>query len=73
MTAGDLFGTRDYLQNNYLYRMAGAVLGIFGNSKQEAMYPFYTVDAEGQPLNGANRYTLHFAADHLPPCMPFGR
>lgn len=71
VTAGDLFGTRDYLQNNYLYRMAGAVLGIFGNSKQEAMYPFYTVDAEGQPLNGANRYTLHFAADHLPPVHAF--
>lgn len=71
VTAGDLFGTRDYLQNNYLYRMAAAVLGIFGNSKQEAMYPFYTVDAEGQPLSGANRYTLHFAADHLPPVHAF--
>lgn len=71
VTSGDLFGTRDYLQNNYLYRMAAAVLGIFGNTKQEAMYPFYTVDAEGQPLSGANRYTLHFAADHLPPVNAF--
>lgn len=71
VTSGDLFGTRDYLQNNYLYRMAAAVLGIFGNSKQEAMYPFYTVDAEGQPLSGANRYTLHFAADQLPPVNAF--
>ncbi|MFQ4140390.1 DUF1254 domain-containing protein [Nodosilinea sp. PGN35] len=71
VTAGDLFGTRDYVQNNYLYRMAGAVLGIFGNSKQEAMYPFYTVDSQGQPLNGANRYTLHFSADHLPPVHAF--
>ncbi|WP_052050871.1 DUF1254 domain-containing protein [Leptolyngbya sp. KIOST-1] len=71
VTSGDLFGTRDYLQNNYLYRMAAAVLGIFGNSKQEAMYPFYTVDAEGQPLSGANRYTLHFAADQLPPVHAF--
>jgi hypothetical protein len=71
VTTGDLFGTRDYLQNNYLYRMAGAVLGIFGNSKQEAMYPFYTVDGEGQPLSGTNRYTLHFAADQLPPVNAF--
>ncbi len=71
VTPSDLFGTRDYLQNNYLYRMAGAVLGIFGNSKQEAMYPFYTVDGEGQPLSGANRYTLHFAADQLPPVNAF--
>jgi hypothetical protein len=39
VTSGDLFGTREYLKNNYLYRMAAAVLGIYGNSKQEAMYP----------------------------------
>ncbi len=71
VTSGDVFGTREYLQNNYLYRMAAAVLGIFGNSKQEAMYPFYTVDADGQPLSGANRYTLHFAADQLPPVNAF--
>jgi hypothetical protein len=30
VTSGDLFGTREYLRNNYLYRMAGAVLGIYG-------------------------------------------
>ena len=47
VTSGDLFGTRAYLRNNYLYRMAGAVLGIYGNSKQEAMYPAYLVDATG--------------------------
>ena len=41
VTSGDLFGTREYLKNNYLYRMAAAVLGIYGNSKQEAMYPIY--------------------------------
>jgi hypothetical protein len=45
VTSGDVFGTRDYLKNNYLYRMAAAILGIFGNSKAEAMYPLYTVDA----------------------------
>jgi NADH-quinone oxidoreductase subunit F len=46
VTAGELFGTREYLENNYLYRMAGAVLGIYGNSKQEAMYPAYAIDAD---------------------------
>jgi len=71
VTAGDLFGTREYLKNNYLYRMAAAVLGIFGNSKQEAMYPVYSVDADGQPLNGTNRYTLHFAPDQFPPVNAF--
>ena len=33
VTSGDIFGTREYLKNNYLYRMAAAVLGIYGNSK----------------------------------------
>src|SRR5947208_5503527 len=45
VTSGDVFGTREYLKNNYLYRMAAAVLGIYGNSKLEAMYPMYLVDA----------------------------
>ena len=44
VTAGDVFGTREYLKNNYLYRMAGAVMGIYGNSKLEAMYPVYAID-----------------------------
>ena len=71
VTSGDLFGTREYLKNNYLYRMAGAVLGIYGNSKQEAMYPVYAVDAAGQKLDGANRYTVHFAPGQLPPVNAF--
>jgi hypothetical protein len=71
LTAGDAFGTREYLKNNYMYRMAAAVLGIYGNSKQEAMYPTYTLDANGQKLDGANRYTLRFAADQLPPVNAF--
>jgi hypothetical protein len=71
VTAGDLFGTREYLKNNYLYRMAAAVLGIFGNSKMEAMYPAYEVDADGQNLNGTNSYALRFAPDQLPPVNAF--
>ena len=69
VTSGDVFGTREYLKNNYLYRMAGAVLGIGGNSKQEAMYPVYAVDAAGQKLDGANQYTLHFASGRAPTCQ----
>lgn len=71
IASGDLFGTREYLKNNYLYRMAAAVLGIYGNSKQEAMYPFFTVDSAGQKLTGANRYTLRFAPGQLPPINAF--
>jgi hypothetical protein len=71
VTSGDVFGTREYLKNNYLYRMAAAVLGIYGNSKQEAMYPLYGVDSDGQKLTGANRYTLHFTNGQLPPVNAF--
>jgi hypothetical protein len=69
--SGDMFGTRDFLKNNYLYRMAAAILGIYGNSKQEAMYPFYSADANGQPLTGARKYTLRFAPGQLPPVNAF--
>ena len=71
VTSGDVFGTRAYLKNNYLYRMGAAVLGIWGNSKQEALYPIYYVDEAKQKLNGSNRYTLRFAPGRLPPVNAF--
>ena len=71
VTVGDIFGTREYLDNNYLYRMTAGVLGLYGNSKHEAMYPFYGVDSDGQPLTGASRYALRFAPGQLPPVHAF--
>jgi hypothetical protein len=71
VSSGDVFGTREFLKNNYLYRMAAAALGIYGNSKQEAMYPTYYVDATKQKLDGANRYALRFAPGQLPPVNAF--
>ncbi len=71
VTSGDLFGSKDELKDNYLYRMAGAVQGIFGNSKQEAMYPNLATDSTGAPLDGANNYTLTFAPGQLPPANAF--
>ena len=70
ITSGDLFGTRAFLKNNYLYRMV-ATIGIWGNSKQEAMYPVYRVDVDRQELTGANRYILRFAPGRLPPVNAF--
>lgn len=67
----DGFGTREALNGNYLFRMAAAVLGIYSNSKEEAMYPAYFVDAENKPLNGLNRYRLRFGAGRLPPVNAF--
>ena len=71
ISGADAFGTREYLKNNYAYRMIAAVLGIWGNSTAEAIYPMYYVDSDGEKLDGANRYTLRFGADELPPANAF--
>jgi hypothetical protein len=71
VTSGDLFGTRESVKNNYILRMAGDLLGIYGNSKAEAMYPIYTVDSAGQKLDGINRYMLHFAPGQFPAANAF--
>lgn len=72
VTSGDLFGSRDDLKGNYLYRYAGATLGIFGNSPEEAADIGYFADKEGQPLDASTRnYTLRFDKDGLPPAEAF--
>lgn len=70
-TSADGFGTRAFLKGDYMARMSSAVLGIYGNSKAEALYPVYFVDAKSRPLSGANRYTLRFAPGQLPPVNAF--
>ncbi|MCT0213611.1 DUF1254 domain-containing protein [Synechococcus sp. CS-1326] len=72
VTSGELFGTRDFLNNNYLSRMTAAVLGIYGNSREEALYPVYFVDAAGQKLDGSrSNYRLRFGPNQLPPVNSF--
>ena len=70
--SGDMFGTRKSLKNNYLFRMFAAVAGIYGNSKDEAVYDLYAADGGGQPLDGArHRYAVRFAPGQLPPVNAF--
>jgi hypothetical protein len=71
LSSGDFFGTREMLKDNYLYRMAGAVIGIYGNTKEEALYPVFDTDADGAPLTGANNYTYRFPPGQLPPVNAF--
>jgi hypothetical protein len=70
-SSADAFGTRAFLDGRYIDRMTGAVLGIYGNSKEEAIYPAYFVDAAGKMLDGAKRYRLRFASGALPPVNAF--
>lgn len=72
VTSADAFGTREHLKNNYLYRWGGDVVGIYGNSAEEAIYPMFSVDADGQPLDAhAHHYELRFAPGQLPPVNAF--
>lgn len=72
LTSADAFGTRERLKNNYLLRMGGAVLGIYGNTAEEAIYPLYFVDNLKKPLNAAQKnYTVHFEPGQLPPVDAF--
>lgn len=74
-SAGDMsnfFGTRAFLHNDYVARATGAQMGIGANSKQEALYPLYEKDAEGQVLDGSKaHYTLRFPPGHFPPVNAF--
>jgi hypothetical protein len=70
-TSADAFGARGFLNGDYMSRFSGAVLGIYGNSKDEAIYPVYFVDNERKPLSGASRYSLKFEPGQLPPVNAF--
>jgi hypothetical protein len=66
------FGTREFLKNDYLSRFAGAKLGLYGNSAEEAIYIPYFVDAEGKPADASqHNYELTFAKGQLPPGHAF--
>jgi len=72
VASSDLFGTREFLKNNYLYRFAGAKLGLYGNSGEEAIYLPYFVDSNHQLLDAAKaRYTVRFPKGQLPPVQAF--
>ncbi|AGB24077.1 hypothetical protein Mycsm_03806 [Mycobacterium sp. JS623] len=69
--SAQFFGTAEDLKGNYLYRMAGAIFGIYGNTAAEALYPGLVHDSTGAPLTGDNNYTVKFAPGQLPPVNAF--
>lgn len=71
ITPGDCYGTRAYLKNNHLYRATAIYLAGNAQPKEEVIYPFIAVDADGRPFDGANRYTIRFAPDEMPPARQF--
>lgn len=71
VSSTDGFGIREFLQGKYIDRMLSAAYGIYGNTKEEALYPAYFVDSTGQPLDGKYKYELKFPAGQLPPVKSF--
>ncbi len=55
----------------YTYRAAWTYFGVGGNLVEDAMYPLTLVDSDGNKLNGANNYVLHFAKNEIPPVDAF--
>ncbi|MBM4114198.1 MAG: DUF1254 domain-containing protein [Phycisphaerae bacterium] len=56
---------------DYLKRAVVAAFGWPANLQKDAVYPYTTVDSKGEPLTGANKYTLTFAKGQTPPVDGF--
>jgi hypothetical protein len=57
--------------NYYLKRAMVAQAGLGANLPEDAIYPLNLGDEAGRPLDGASRYTIHFAKSDTPPVNAF--
>ena len=62
-SATEVFGTREFLNGNYLGRAAGAHFGLWGNSKEEANYFMLKTEGQGE---------ITFGPNELPPLTDIG-
>jgi len=56
---------------DYRFRAAIAYSALGYNLPQDAVYPSLARDSEGRPLDGNERYVLHFGKGELPPVRAF--
>jgi hypothetical protein len=64
-------GLGSYGPKTYMKRAVVAAFGWPANQQEDAVYPSTEVDSSGQPLTGANKYTLTFAKGETPPVNGF--
>ncbi len=57
--------------NYYLKRAIVSQLGLGANVPEDAIYPLNLADGSGKPLDGTNKYILHFEKSELPPVGAF--
>ncbi len=68
----EIYGTREYLKNDYLKRAVAAKVGLYGDSREEEMQSLYLKDGEGNPLDAAKTpYVLKLVPGDLPPVNAF--
>ena len=63
ISATGAFGSREFLNKNYLIRAAGAQFGLWGNSQDQASYFMFKAEGAGE---------LRFEKDELPPLSDVG-
>ncbi len=63
-SSNGLFGTREFLDGDYMKRAVAAAMGLYGNSLEEAWYGGYEGD-------GTSPRVIHFAAGQTPPARFF--
>ena len=56
---------------DYMKRAVVAAFGWPANLQDDAVYPYTEIDAKGEKLSGAGKYTLTFAKDATPPVDGF--
>ncbi|HIK46314.1 MAG TPA: DUF1254 domain-containing protein [Leptolyngbyaceae cyanobacterium M65_K2018_010] len=57
--------------NYYLKRAIVAMVGLGANQPEDAIYPLNVADADGQPMDGAKTYVIHFDKATIPPVEAF--
>jgi hypothetical protein len=57
--------------NYYLKRAIVAMVGLGANQVDDAVYPLNVGDSDGKPMDGGNKYVLHFSKSELPPVDAF--
>ncbi|SIO64691.1 DUF1254 domain-containing protein [Paraburkholderia phenazinium] len=67
----DLFGSRQDLNGDYMKRAVAAAMGIYGNTKEEAVYVGTRINADHEQLVGSQPYVIHFDKKDLPPAKFF--
>jgi hypothetical protein len=57
--------------NDYLKRAIVTRIGLGANLPEDAIYPLNLADESGKPLDGSNKYTIHFDKGATPPVNAF--